>query len=212
MAFTHVKARPVVCANSRSSPHDLETRDKGTSREPLPMTPRLLLWPHLLKVLLPSMNTILESKPQPYICHLAPNSPLRNPYSRRAVSCMASEEAPISLASPGSSGSDLRWWRGWLVVVGGGVPGSSVWEPRCWHSVQGRWHGREAGSSVASWILLMLVLVDGEAVLQRSPGDPSEEWASFPAFRSVTQTESAPPCCSFLMGCFAETNSNEHHW
>lgn len=70
---------------------------------------------------------------------------------------------------------------------------------------------REAGSSVASWILLMLVLANGEAVFQGSPGDPTEEWASFPAFRRVTQTESAPLCCSFLMGHCAERNSSERH-
>lgn len=53
---------------------------------------------------------------------------------------------------------------------------------------------REAGSSVASWILLMLVLANGDAVLQGSPGDPTEEWASFPAFRSVIQT-----VCAFVL-------------
>lgn len=67
---------------------------------------------------------------------------------------------------------------------------------------------KDTRSSVPSGILLMLVLADGEAVLQRSPGDPSEEWASFPAFRSVTQTESAPLCCSFLMGRCAESPVN----
>lgn len=99
---------------------------------------------------------------------------------------------------------------GW---VGGWVGGESK-DPHC-ESLDpgilckgGGMGGRQVGSSVASCVLLMLVLANGEDVLQQSPGYPTEEWAACPVFRKY---HPEPLCCDFFMGHPAETNSIEHH-